>query len=236
MKSINNINQGMLLLFEKNNMTTKRIIKLEQYVSYLENKIYTQDSNKITDLQNKRNELQTEIIKMEEQLKRLNEQLNGNGLVKYNTENSFETSAKPVNNFNNDPGLLIFHCEFCGLRFKEEGLLNNHVMSHQRNDLVCNKCNLKFKEHFRLEEHIDNVHCNDRVYKCEKCEKEFNLNWRLKKHKRIHDGNSHRKCHYFNNGKICPFEKRGCKFLHENSENCIHKENCSFQNCQYTHL
>ena len=166
----------------------------------------------------------------------LNEQLNGNGLVKYNTENSFETSSKPVDNINNDPGLLIFHCEFCGLRFKEEGLLNNHVMSHQRNDLVCNKCNLKFKEHFRLEEHIDNVQCNDRVYKCEKCEKEFNLNWRLKKHKRIHDGNSHRKCHYFNNGKICPFEKRGCKFLHENSENCIHKENCSFQNCQYTHL
>ena len=31
-------------------------------------------------------------------------------------------------------------------------------------------------------------------------------------------------CHYFNNGKACPFDKIGCKFRHENSPFCISKK------------
>ena len=43
-----------------------------------------------------------------------------------------------------------------------------------------------------------------------------------------------RYCHYYNNGKICPFEEIGCKFRHEHSPACTFKK-CSNSLCQYRH-
>jgi hypothetical protein len=42
-------------------------------------------------------------------------------------------------------------------------------------------------------------------------------------------------CHYFNNGKRCPFAEIGCKFNHELSNECSHGKDCGFSLCQYRH-
>ena len=57
-------------------------------------------------------------------------------------------------------------------------------------------------------------HETSKMYKCGVCEKCFHLKWRLKKHEEIHMGNV-KTCNFFKNQKDCPYEKIGCKFLHE---------------------
>ena len=42
-------------------------------------------------------------------------------------------------------------------------------------------------------------------------------------------------CHYYNNGKFCPFEKLGCKFKHETSPNCVYLRRCKNTLCQFKH-
>ena len=71
-------------------------------------------------------------------------------------------------------------------------------------------------------------------FKCEECEKEFHIEWRLKRHKEVHDIKT-KKCHYFNNAKTCPYEEIGCKFAHRVSENCYYQRNCRNQLCQFKH-
>ena len=44
-----------------------------------------------------------------------------------------------------------------------------------------------------------------------------------------------KKCHCFNNSKICPFEDIGCKFAHEDSEKCYFFDRCRNQLCQFKH-
>ena len=43
-------------------------------------------------------------------------------------------------------------------------------------------------------------------------------------------------CHFFNNGKTCPYEKIGCKFLHQPSATCYFGEKCKNKLCQYRHI
>ena len=73
------------------------------------------------------------------------------------------------------------------------------------------------------------------MFKCNKCTKEFTLKWRLKKHLNIHQFEVNY-CHYFNNGKVCPFEEYGCKFKHEESSNCFSGNTCKRKLCQYKHV
>ena len=41
-------------------------------------------------------------------------------------------------------------------------------------------------------------------------------------------------CHYYNNGKACPYEEIGCKFLHMESQMCPFKP-CKNSMCQFKH-
>ena len=43
-------------------------------------------------------------------------------------------------------------------------------------------------------------------------------------------------CHYFNNGKMCPFEELGCKFLHVLAKNCKFGQRCSKRLCPLRHF
>ena len=54
-------------------------------------------------------------------------------------------------------------------------------------------------------------------------------------HIRIHSNKPPRHCHYFNNGKICPFEELGCKFLHVLSTKCKFDKLCHKTMCSYKH-
>ena len=79
-------------------------------------------------------------------------------------------------------------------------------------------------------------HQSEKVYKCDKCNKTFHLEWRLKRHKRIHDFSVSRNCHYYNNEMHCPFEEIGCKFYHKQSVECYYGVKCHIKLCQYRHL
>ena len=84
----------------------------------------------------------------------------------------------------------------------------------------CNICDKTFSTNCDLERHIKSSHESD-TYECELCGKTFVLRWRLRKHVSSHE--TERYCHYYNNGKTCPFEEIGCKFRHEHSPACTFK-------------
>ena len=57
------------------------------------------------------------------------------------------------------------------------------------------------------------------TYNCTLCDKTFHRKWRLAKHELAHNSLNVKFCHYFNNGKDCPYEEIGCMFKHEPSKN-----------------
>ena len=72
-------------------------------------------------------------------------------------------------------------------------------------------------------------------FKCNRCDSQFFLEWGLNRHLRGHDEVNRKFYHYFNNGKLCPFDESGCKFKHEDSEICIYGQDCTNLLCQYQH-
>ena len=51
-------------------------------------------------------------------------------------------------------------------------------------------------------------------FKCEVCNKEFYLEWQLKKHMAGHSDQT-KICKYYSRKMPCPFDIIGCKFKHE---------------------
>lgn len=73
------------------------------------------------------------------------------------------------------------------------------------------------------------------VYTCDICSKTFYMEWRLNKHLEMHDTTFKKKCHYFNNEKVCPYSDVGCKFIHEFSEECKLNSKCLRNLCPFQH-
>ena len=84
-----------------------------------------------------------------------------------------------------------------------------------------------------FEVHLDE-HNKEKSRECEICGKRFFLEWRLKKHKHVHEKGA-RLCHFYNNRKQCPFETIGCKFRHESSGKCSFSVSRN-RLCQFEHL
>ena len=78
-------------------------------------------------------------------------------------------------------------------------------------------------------------HNTIKQYSCDQCEQSFYVDWRLDKHKRMHSNSKVTSCHYYNNGKVCPYEELGCKFWHQKSSFCTKKDRCQNHLCQYQH-
>ena len=123
-------------------------------------------------------------------------------------------------------------------RFNKE---NNRIkgnLDREKNvskSLNCNLCENTFCRFVDLETHIKTCHENHEEFTCEQCDKGFILKWRLKKHMRVHTDISIKHCHYFNNGKACPFYEIGCKFLHVLADTCKTGEECKRRLCPYRH-
>ena len=75
------------------------------------------------------------------------------------------------------------------------------------------------------------AHMEEKKNKCDICEKELFLELRLRQHVKIHENPNTKKCHYYNNDKVCPFEPLGCKFRHEKSEQCSKSTSCEIRLC-----
>ena len=55
-------------------------------------------------------------------------------------------------------------------------------------------------------------------------------------HNRVHEqGYIVKFCHYFNNSKICPYAKFGCKFSHSDAKICKFNKSCKRKLCPYMH-
>ena len=70
---------------------------------------------------------------------------------------------------------------------------------------------------------------------CEICNKVFQTKWRKRKHSEMHSNDETKKCHYFNNDKLCPYEEVGCKFVHIDSEMCFNGTKCKNSLCSFKH-
>ena len=86
------------------------------------------------------------------------------------------------------------------------------------NQIKCIICDYRFRNFSDLELHIKDKHIHYQGKDCEKCGKTFVTAWRLKKHMRIHAQNFTKSCKYFKGNVVCPFEKLGCTFLHDDDE------------------
>ena len=76
----------------------------------------------------------------------------------------------------------------------------------------CKECKKEFKRNCDLELHMKD-HNTEKEFNCDVCGKGFFLEWRLRKHREVHQGNI-RICHFYKNSKPCPFDDIGCMFDH----------------------
>ena len=94
----------------------------------------------------------------------------------------------------------------------------------------CDKCEKEFYEEWKLRAHVKS-HNN---FKCEKCEKTFVYLDIKKKHVLIAHENVKLYCHFFNNKKTCPFNDK-CIFLHQDSKFCKYDILCERDLCMFKH-
>ena len=124
-------------------------------------------------------------------------------------------------------------CMICGELFVSKNNLRQHISANHPKSIECQKCDERFATNSQLQRRIKE-HSSVKLFKCEECDKSFNFQWRLNKHKEMHGRDQMiRKCHFFNNAKQCPFEEIGCKFLHQESIQCKYSTQCKFDRCQF---
>ena len=140
-----------------------------------------------------------------------------------------------VNNFDQkDMSEKVLNCNECEESFKAKIDLKKHLKACHVRYVKCKICEESFDKNCHLEEHIRENHEATKMYECDKCEKTFLLKWRMKKHREGHDMLL-KKCHYFNNNKICPFEQIGCMFDHSRSGPCKYGTKCKIALCAFKH-
>ena len=124
-------------------------------------------------------------------------------------------------------------CKDCGKCFQYKKDLTDHIKKSHGRIYNCSICEKSFLESWKLELH-SKTHEEIVPFKCETCKKHFYSKWRLKKHEVSHDKMG-KFCHFFNNGKTCPFEEIGCKFNHAFTNKCRYDRKCSIKLCQFQH-
>ena len=126
----------------------------------------------------------------------------------------------------------MLECRECEYSCKRKLDMKEHKKDKHGKLHKCRDCDETFPEICKLEKHIMDHH-KFKPFECEKCDKTFVLKWRLTKHINGHETEFF--CHYFNNGKECPFDKIGCKFRHGISPICKSR-NCMKFLCPYRHV
>ena len=112
---------------------------------------------------------------------------------------------------------------------------NTNKENHIKSTFKCRNCDFTSGKMIQLEEHIIKTHKEEIIkYKCDFCSEGFVMKWRMLKHKEGHKSPI-KKCHYFNNGKQCPYESIGCMFEHEESVTCKYNTDCKHKLCQFKH-
>ena len=130
---------------------------------------------------------------------------------------------------------IKFKCKECTETFSDNDSLKLHIKAMHVKSFKCTTCDKTFVNMWTLENHLHKEHKTGKEFKCGICDKDFLLKWRLNQHVRGHSDIKQKSCHYFNNGKLCPFEEYGCKFRHAISSFCNFGKCCKNHLCQYRH-
>ena len=166
-------------------------------------------------------ELTEEIRLLNDENKTFRQKFQAMEEVLKKTIEKFNSLEKEVcqnrNNLEGSKTEIKYQCKECKNDFKNKTLLKNHIAKNHKRKYKCTQCGEIFDESWQLEVHLK-LHEEIKTFDCEFCGKKFKMKWRLRKHVNLHNDPSAKKCHYYNNGKICPFEEIGCQFLHEASE------------------
>ena len=101
----------------------------------------------------------------------------------------------------NDSLAQVYECKVCDRKFSQAGSFHSHmklhegdVQLHQGSMCVCGVCKTEFTDSYELQRHMHKVHTGDTPYKCELCDRTFSQYNNLRRHLRVHNGNSF-KCH-----------------------------------------
>ena len=65
--------------------------------------------------------------------------------------------------------------------------MGDHIKKNHSQTKKCKFCEETFLKCSDLEEHLQNFHSDATQYECEHCGKKFVLEWRMKKHKILHE-------------------------------------------------
>ena len=168
----------------------------------------------ITCMKDKVNDLEEKLLGSEAKIKNLEEKLSRNVKV-------YEKNEENDTN-----------CKVCGKTFDSKKNLDKHIGDCHPFQIRCQTCACAayFSKNSDLEVHLEE--CNEHI---EIIHVTNVTKWRLKKHVKSHADENIKFCHYFNNGKICPFEKLGCMFSHQDSEICYFGVRCMNKLCQFKH-
>ena len=138
-----------------------------------------------------------------------------------------------------DSEFTQFRVDFTNLQVKFNELSKKHEALEKKYSEVifkenfqCKNCDATFRTMTDLRKHRK-VHKTDR-YSCENCDKTFVNEDTMEMHNTITHKNVRFYCHYFNNGKQCPF-KTECVFLHEVSKVCKDGKKCERDMCMFRH-
>ena len=104
---------------------------------------------------------------------------------------------------------INWSCKSCESSFNSKKLLKKHMQTEHTKTIYCRFCPETFEKNCELEIHMKTKHEQKEKFECDQCGKHFVLKWRLRCHQEIHAFQPLKKCHYYNNGKICPYEDLG---------------------------
>ena len=125
-----------------------------------------------------------------------------------------------------------FKCEICEKTFQNNRNIKRHITSAhgEGKTFPCNVCTRISRTKRGLHFHIQNYHQqNKRYFKCDYCEKSFNLSGHLMTHiKRIHEPQKNSKCDYCGKSfTTSDYLKIHISTIHEAQRNY----KCSFGSC-----
>ena len=179
-------------------------------------------------------ELKKEIDDMKEWVKTLENRLNISETKVKHLEDKLSKKNNGSENHNEQDSRIEIKCKICDIMYTSKKNLKLHMRESHPKSFNCIICAESFEKSSDMELHLKENHSSPE-FTCDQCDKSFVLKWRLKKHLEIHMKSSAKSCHYFNNGKNCPYENVGCMFLHKDSENCYFGVQCKNKLCQFKH-
>ena len=126
----------------------------------------------------------------------------------------------------------VFKCSICDENFNSSANLKKHRGIHETTvwSFQCDECERVFNEEWKL-----TAHSKQHVkYACDLCDQTFKTEEVKKIHNKIVHENLKLYCHYYNNGKNCPYDQE-CGFLHTVAVVCKYGDLCDRQMCMFRH-